>query len=96
MRGMWIEDVIRNVNGSTTVDVYYFDEAGKMVTGIVKDDKGDYYYFEIEANENQGKMVIGWKLIDGDFYYFGTDGKMLRNGTAPEGLKVDANGKLIL
>lgn len=94
--GLWIEDVIRSANGSTIVDVYYFDDAGKMVTGIVKDDKGDYYYFETEANENQGKMVIGWKLIDGDFYYFGADGKMLQNGTTPEGLKVDANGKLIL
>lgn len=94
--GLWIEDVIRSANGSTIVDVYYFDDTGKMVTGIVKDDKGDYYYFETEANENQGKMVIGWKLIDGDFYYFGADGKMLQNGTTPEGLKVDANGKLIL
>ena len=42
--GLWIEDVIKNANGSTTVDLYYFDDAGKMVTGIVKDDKGDYYY----------------------------------------------------
>ena len=94
--GLWIEDVVKLANGSTTVDVYYFDDAGKMVTGIVKDDKGDYYYFETEANENQGKMVIGWKVIDGDLYYFEADGKMLRNGTSPEGFRVDANGKLIL
>ena len=94
--GLWIEDVVKLANGSTTVDVYYFDDAGKMVTGIVKDDKGDYYYFEAEPNENQGKMVVGYKIIDGDFYYFEPDGKMLRNGTTPEGFRVDANGKLIL
>ena len=94
--GLWIEDVVMNVNGAISVDVYYFDDSGKMITGMVKDDIGNYYYLETEANENEGKMEIGWKVIEGDYYYFAIDGKMLRNGETPDGYIVDENGKLIL
>lgn len=39
------------------------------------DSVGNYYY----KNE-AGKRVIGFKKIDGKYYYFDTDGIMLRNG----------------
>lgn len=47
-----------------------------------------------------GRMVTGWYLIDGVYYYFneepdGTRGKMYRNTRTPDGYLVDENGKLV-
>ena len=66
---------------------YYLDtETGQMVTGIHKVNDETYYF---DAN---GAMQTGWKQLDGKWYYFQADGSLLRNGTTPDGYKVNAEG----
>lgn len=62
-------------------------DSGKMVTGI-REVSGDNYYFN-----NSGEMQVGWVQVNGDWYYFRASGAMLRNGTTPDGYKVDGDGK---
>ncbi len=51
-------------------DWYYFDEAGKMLTGwITVEDRR--YYLNPVSDGTKGKMMTGWQLIDGKWYYFG-------------------------
>lgn len=61
-------------------DIYYFDLEGAMVTGFVKTADGKTYFFEDAKTQDEGKMVIGWKLIQGVWYYFNPDGSMLVGG----------------
>ena len=66
---------------------YYLDtETGQMATGIHKVNDETYY---LDAN---GAMQTGWKQLDGKWYYFQTDGSLLRNGTTPDGYKVNRDG----
>ncbi|WP_045614793.1 MBL fold metallo-hydrolase [Streptococcus infantis] len=66
---------------------YYLDtETGQMATGIHKVNDETYYF---DAN---GAMQTGWKQLDGKWYYFQTDGSLLRNGTTPDGYKVNRDG----
>lgn len=56
---------------------YYFKDSGRMVTGWVKDG-GKYYYMNPSATNDwaKGQMVTGLVDIDGDIYYFATNGAM--------------------
>ena len=36
-----------------------------------------------------GAMETGWKQLNGNWYYFQADGSLLRNGTTPDGYKVN-------
>lgn len=76
-------------------DTYYFDSLGQMVTGFVTTQDNKCYYFETANNQNQGKMVRGWKQINGDYYYFNQDGSMVVNGITPDGRAVGQDGKLL-
>ena len=58
-----------------------------MLTGI-HEVSGDYYYFN-----NAGEMITGWIQEKGEWYYFKASGAMLRNGTTPDGYKVDGEGR---
>ena len=85
---------------------YYFTESGAMKTGWFKD-KGLWYYLDKEGimltglqeingaryylNAN-GAMETGWKQLNGNWYYFQTNGSLLRNGTSPDGYKLNADG----
>ena len=62
-------------------------ETGKMVTGM-HEVSGDNYYFN-----KAGEMQVGWIQEKGEWYYFKASGAMLRNGTTPDGYKVDAEGR---
>ena len=62
-------------------------ETGKMVTGM-HEVSGDNYYFN-----NAGEMKTGWIQEKGEWYYFKASGAMLRNGTTPDGYKVDEEGR---
>jgi len=62
-------------------------ETGKMVTGI-HEVSGENYYFN-----NAGEMKTGWIQEKGEWYYFKASGAMLRNGTTPDGYKVDGEGR---
>ncbi len=67
---------------------FFFDyETGKMVTGM-HEVSGDNYYFN-----KAGEMQVGWIQEKGEWYYFKASGAMLRNGTTPDGYKVDGEGR---
>ena len=79
---------------------YAFDQWGYMMTGWYTDENGDTYYLNPVSDNTLGRMVTGWYLIDGVYYYFneepdGTRGKMYRNTRTPDGYLVDENGKLV-
>lgn len=76
------------VDGKT----YYFDANWNMVTGWCKDIDNNYYLFEWEKNGNEGAMVTGWRMINGNYYYFGQDGKLLTYTFTPDGYFVNADG----
>jgi len=78
MKTGWLQD-----NGRK----YYLDtENGQMATGLYKVDDQSYYF---DAN---GAMQTGWKQLNGNWYYFQTNGSLLRNGTSPDGYKLNADG----
>jgi len=90
-----------NVNGK--INRYHFDTTGALTNGWYTDSNGATYYFNTEAGSDYGAMSTGWKLINGNWYYFipytiirnGISinmGSMLVNGMTPDGFKVDANG----
>ena len=65
---------------------YYLDKEGIMQTGL-QEINGSRYYLNAS-----GAMETGWKQVDGNWYYFQTDGSLLRNGTSPDGYKLNADG----
>ena len=86
---------------------YYFTESGAMKTGWFKD-KGLWYYLKPDDGvmatglldvdgtryylNASGAMETGWKQLNGNWYYFQADGSLLRNGTTPDGYKVNKDG----
>ena len=85
-RGVMLDDGLEVIDGVT----YYFYNWGGMANAWwYKDDNGDWFYFR--GNGAMAKSSwIEWK---GEYYYVGTDGKMLTNTTTPDGYRVDHNGK---
>ena len=65
---------------------YYLDKEGVMLTGL-QEINGSRYYLNAS-----GAMETGWKQLNGNWYYFQTDGSLLRNGTSPDGYKLNADG----
>ena len=86
---------------------YYFTESGAMKIGWFKD-KGLWYYLKPDDGvmatglldvdgtryylNASGAMQTGWKQLNGNWYYFQADGSLLRNGTTPDGYKVNKDG----
>ena len=86
---------------------YYFTESGAMKTGWFKD-KGLWYYLKPDDGvmatglldvdgtryylNASGAMETGWKHLNGNWYYFQVNGSLLRNGTTPDGYKVNQDG----
>ena len=87
--------VTEGANNTQTSNVYYFDEKGQMATGWVKDANNNVYFFETANTVDVGKMITGWKEINGSSYFFGTDGKMLTNTLTPDGKYVGADGNVV-
>lgn len=92
-----VETVILNNNPIqiSTQNIYYFDLEGNMITGFVKTSDGKTYFFENAKTKDEGKMILGWKLIQGDWYYFSNDGSMLKNSMTPDGYLVGSDGKYV-
>ena len=57
-----------------------------MLTGLQEIDGSRYYL------NTSGAMETGWKQLNGNWYYFQADGSLLRNGTTPDGYKVNQDG----
>ena len=87
--------IIKKSKGFKNASFYLFDAGGYMVTGWIQTADSKWYFFENAKTNDEGKMQIGWKQIQGVWYFFGTDGTMYQNQTTPDGFTVDANGALV-
>ena len=89
----------QNVYGIATQvpvsNTYYFDATGAMVTGWVKTGDNKWYFFENAKTANEGKMQVGWKVVEGSWYFFGADGAMYENQVTPDGHVVGADGRWV-
>ena len=69
----------------------------QLTTGFIRDNQGTSFYYDADNYYNDG-----WHLIDdnGDgiyeYYYFSLSGHMLKGSVAPNGYKLNGNGKLII
>ena len=88
-----INNTIINIISTNT---YYFDKYGNMLTGWVKTDPDNKWYFlENAKTVREGAMVFGWYKVQNDWYYFDKDGAMLVNTTTPDGYAIGADGRWI-
>ena len=87
------------VNGAElkepTKETYYFDVKGDMVVGWLVTTDTKRSFAEMQKSMSEGILVQGWKLIDGNWYFFDTEGTMLVNTMTPDGYLVGADGKWI-
>ena len=87
---------------------YYFDHAGWMQTGWVKD--GSWYYLDgsgamktgwVKDNgswyylQSSGAMKTGWFTVSGKWYYAYSSGALAINTTTPDGYRVNYNGEWV-
>ena len=72
-------------------DSYYLQDDGTIYTGGFKEVDGSKRYFE----PSSGKMRLGWRQIDGKWYYLNSSGEMLRNTTTPDGYRLGIDGSLL-
>ena len=66
-----------------------------MLTGWLHTVDKKWYFMDNTKTNEEGNMAIGWKQIDGSWYYFALDGTMMVNFTTPDGYKVGADGRLV-
>ena len=91
-----VTQLINNIPVQVPIsDIYYFDMAGNMVTGWVQTADNKWYFFDNTQGINFGKMVFGWREIQGSYYYFLQDGTMLMSGITPDGYTIGADGKWV-
>ena len=84
--------IINNISTNT----YYFDKYGNMLTGWVKTNPDNKWYFlENAKTVREGSMVFGWYKVQNDWYYFDKDGAMLVNTTTPDGYAIGSDGRWI-
>lgn len=98
INGMRTEGFYR-INGTK----YYFGTDGKLRTNCwlrgsrltancveEYNNPGELQYFDVYYYaDDDGALVVGWKNIRGDRYYFGMDGKMCTRGMMIDGLWYD-------
>lgn len=75
---------------------YRFNEQGYMVTGWYTDSAGNTYFLHDISDGTMGHMYTGWNLINGQWYYFETEGdfegRLYRSTTTPDGYQVNDAG----
>ena len=80
---------------------YYVDpKTGTLRSGWLYLADGSQYFFSNKHDGSFGKMLTGWNWIDGNCYYFVSEadereGKLIKDGTTPDGYRVDKDGKWI-
>lgn len=94
--GTWPHDEWCELEFLGRKDWYYFDKNGYVVSGWLKWNESSYYLNPI-SNGWFGRMEIGWKNVDGKWYFFEpvlgrNQGHLFVNTVTPDGYKVDSNG----
>lgn len=80
---------------------YYVDpKTGTLRSSWLYLADGSQYFFSNKHDGSFGKMLTGWNWIDGNCYYFVTEadereGKLIKDGTTPDGYRVDKDGKWV-
>ena len=83
--GALVRNAHREINGTQ----YWFDENGNMLEGWRQDDSGAWYYL----TPGQGALQTNtWLLYKNQWYYLGSDGKMLTDSRTPDGYLVNKEG----
>lgn len=73
-------------------NIYWLGEDGKMIASAwLTTEDGKTYYFQ----ENGAAVRKGWKMIDGDYYYFLKSGVLAVDALVPGGYRVGPDGKWI-
>ena len=83
--GALVRNAHREINGKQ----YWFDENGNMIEGWRQDGSGAWYYL----TPGQGALQTNsWLLYKNQWYYLGSDGKMLTESRTPDGYLVNKEG----
>ena len=83
--GALVRNARREINGKQ----YWFDENGNMLEGWRQDSAGAWYYL----TPGQGSLrTNSWLLYKNQWYYLGSDGKMLTDSRTPDGYLVNKEG----
>ena len=83
--GALVRNARREINGKQ----YWFDENGNMLEGWRQDSAGAWYYL----TPGQGSLQTNsWLLYKNQWYYLGSDGKMLTDSKTPDGYLVNKEG----
>jgi serine-type D-ala-D-ala carboxypeptidase len=83
--GALVRNARREINGKQ----YWFDENGNMLEGWRQDGSGAWYYL----TPGQGALQTNsWLLYKNQWYYLGSDGKMLTESRTPDGYLVNKEG----
>ena len=83
--GALVRNARREINGKQ----YWFDENGNMLEGWRQDGSGAWYYL----TPGQGALQTNsWLLYKNQWYYLGSDGKMLTDSKTPDGYLVNKEG----
>ncbi len=83
--GALVRNARREINGKQ----YWFDENGNMLEGWRQDGSGAWYYL----TPGQGALrTNSWLLYKNQWYYLGSDGKMLTDSRTPDGYLVNKEG----
>lgn len=71
LTGMWARLEYPGETQSDGNGWYRFDSRGRMETGWLSDEKGNWYYCNTEKDGNAGRMATDWRLdgSDGKWYY---------------------------
>lgn len=73
-------------------DSYWLKEDGKMAAAEwIQDPDGKWYYFQ----ESGQALKNGWKMVDGEEYYFLKSGALAVDALVPGGGRVDAQGRRV-
>ena len=83
--GELVKNARREINGAQ----YWFDADGNMREGWQQDSAGAWYYL----TPGQGALQENcWLLYRNQWYYLGSDGRMLRDSRTPDGYRVNQEG----
>ena len=75
---------------------YFNKKTGVVTTGLVKVKKKFYYFNTSKKLGKRGRSLLKkWKTINGEKYYFGSDGVMARDCWVKNTYYVDSDGKVL-